>query len=69
MKSCIRIEKKNDFWAFKTLSKMPTGLALACFDTLKCQKSTFPNSMTTFNGTTAKLRSKAEKTIETPHLK
>ena len=45
---------KNRHWAF-------TGWALASFDTLKFQKWIFPNPMTTFNGTTAKLRPKAKK--------
>ena len=36
---------------------------------LNAQKSIFPNPKATFNGTTAKIRSKAAKTIEPPHLK
>ena len=48
--------EKNDFWAFQKIIQKTLG-------TYKSpKKSIFPNPMTSFNDTTVKLRSKAEKT-------
>ena len=56
LKVVIPLEK-IDFWAFQKI--IPWCSLVPCF-----KKSIFPNSMTTFNGTTAKLRSKAEKPLK-----
>ena len=55
---------KIDFWHF-SVSKQASGPQMGIFNFYKFPKIFFSNPMATFNGTTAKMRSKAEKTIET----